>query len=246
MDRLLTWYSIITILLRCPATVDLLTDTSPKICKPYFQIRSIVAPHLEPYYHTYAAPYVDAAQPYYNTLDKRVFTPAKTLGLKYGAPRVAQAQAFGQAQWEQSLQPQVLKYQGIAKERYEQTLGPHLDKALAAVSPYYDLAKTSALQTYYEFILPTYTTLEPYAVQGYGVANDFALNTAIPYSQWAWTTTTVFLERTVWPKVRILYGENVEPQLVRIGERLGRYRDGKKLQAVVDEVDRLVSSWNIA
>jgi hypothetical protein len=73
------------------------------------------------------------------------------------------------------------------------------------------------------------------------VANDFAFNTAIPYSQWAWTTTTVFLDRTVWPKLRILYGENVEPQLVRIGERLGRYRDGKKLKAVIDKVDRFVS-----
>jgi hypothetical protein len=161
--------------------------------------------------------------------------------LKYGAPRVAQAQAFGQAQWEKTLQPQVLKYQGIAKEKYDQTLGPHVEKAFAAAGPYYDLAKTNALQTYYEFVLPTYTTIEPYAVQGYGVANDFALNTAIPYSQWAWTTATVFLDRTVWPKLRILYGENVEPQLVRIGERLGRYRDGRKLKAVIDEVDRLVS-----
>jgi hypothetical protein len=200
-----------------------------------------VAPHLEPYYHTYAAPYIDAAQPYYDTFDKRVITPAKVLGLKYGAPRVAQAQAFGQTQWETTLQPQVLKYQGIAKEKYDQLLGLHVDKAIAAASPYYDIAKTNALQTYYEHILPTYTTVQPYAVQGYGVLNDFTINTAIPYSTWAWTTGTVFLERIVWPKLRILYGENVEPQLVRIGERLGRYRDGKKLKAVVDEVDRSVS-----
>jgi hypothetical protein len=44
--------------------------------------------------------------------------------------------------------------------------------------------------------------------------------------------------RTAWPKVRVLYGENVEPQLVRIGERLGRYRDGKAIRDAVDEVDR--------
>jgi hypothetical protein len=158
---------------------------------------------------------------------------------------VAQAQAFSQAQWEKTLHPQVLKYQGIAKGKYDQTLGPHVEKALAAASPYYDLAKTNALQTYYEFILPTYTTIEPYAVRSYRVANDFTFNTAIPCSQWAWTTGTVFLDRTVWPKLRILYGENVEPQLVRIGERLGRYRDGKKLKAVIDEVDRLVFCCNL-
>jgi len=183
-------------------------------------------------------PYVDAARPYYDTLDKRIITPATVLGKKYGAPRVAQAQAFGQAQWEKNVQPQVLKYQDILKEKYDQTLAPHVDSAVTAASPYYEIAKNNALQTYYEHILPTYTTVQPYALQGYGLASDFAVNTVIPYSQWAWTTGAVFLDRTVWPRLRILYGENVEPQLVRIGERLGRYRDGKKLKAAVDDIDR--------
>jgi hypothetical protein len=237
-SRLLTWYSIITILFRCPATVDLLTDSSPRVCKPYFQLRSAVVPHLEPYYNTYAAPYVETARPYYNTLDKRIITPATALGVKYGAPRVAQAQALGQAQWEKTLQPQVSKYQGIVKAKYDETLAPHFDKAYTAAGPYYEIAKTNALQTYYGHILPAYTAVQPYALQGYGYASDFTVNTALPYSKWAWTTGGIFLDRTVLPKLRILYGENVEPQLVRIGERLGRYRDGKKIQAVVDEVDR--------
>jgi hypothetical protein len=47
-----------------------------------------------------------------------------------------------------------------------------------------------------------------------------------------------FFERRIFPRIRLLYGENVEPQLVRIGERLGRYRDGRKLKAAVDDVDR--------
>ena len=201
-------------------------------------MRSVVAPYLEPYYDAYAAPYFDAARPYYNTLDKKVIIPATALGKKYGAPRLAQAQAYGQAQWEKNLQPQVLKYQEVAQGKYNQTLAPHLEKAATAVGPYWDIAKTNALQTYYEHILPTYTTVQPYALQGYDAASDFTLNTAIPYSKWAWITTGVFLDRTVFPKLRILYGENVEPQLVRIGERLGRYRDGKKLKAAVDDIDR--------
>jgi hypothetical protein len=181
---------------------------------------------------------VDAARPYYDTLDKRFITPVTALGTKYAAPRFSQAQAYGQAQWEKNLQPQVLKYQGVAKERYDQTLAPYLEKGTTALEPYYDIAKTSALQTYYGHILPTYTAVQPYALKGYGVTSDFAQNTAIPYSKWAWTTAGVFLDRTVFPKLRILYGENVEPQLVRIGERLGRYRDGKKLKAAVDDIDR--------
>jgi len=164
------------------------------------------------------------------------------LGKKYGAPRVAQAQAFGQAQWDKNVQPQVLKYQTIARAKYDETLAPHVDKAYTAAAPYYDITKTNALQTYYEHILPTYTIVQPYAIQGYGLATDFVLDTAIPYSKWAWATTAIFLDRTVFPQIRILYGENVEPQLVRIGERLGRYRDGKKLKAAVDEVDSSYSA----
>jgi hypothetical protein len=238
LSRLLTWYSIITVLFRCPSTIDLLTDASPGICKPYFHLRSAVAPHLEPYYDIYVASYVDAARPYYDTLNARVITPVTVLGKTYGAPRVAQAQAYGQAQWEKNLQPQVLKYQRVAAEQYNQHLAPHLEKVTTAVGPYYDIARTNALQTYYEYLLPTYTTVQPYAVQGYGIASHFTVNTAIPYSQWALTTSGTFLERTVFPKLRILYGENVEPQLVKIGERLGRYRDGKKLKAIVEEIER--------
>lgn len=237
---MLTWYSIITVLFRCPSTIDLLTDASPGICKPYFHLRSAVAPHLEPYYDVYAAPYVDAARPYYDTLNTRVITPVTVLAKTYGAPRVAQAQAYGQAQWEKNLQPQVLKYQEVAAEQYDQHLAPHIEKVTDAVGPYYDIARVNALQTYYEYLLPTYTTVQPYAVEGYSIASHFTVNTAIPYSQWALATTGTFLDRTVFPKLRILYGENVEPQLVKIGERLGRYRDGKKLKAIVDEIERYI------
>ncbi|RFU31565.1 hypothetical protein B7463_g4781, partial [Scytalidium lignicola] len=240
--RLFCWYSIVTILFRCPATPDLLTDTSPKICTPYFEVRSIVAPHLEPYYTTYAAPYLDAARPYYDAANKSIITPVTVLGRKYGAPRLAQAQEFGQAQWEKSMQPQVQKYQAVLKENYDRILAPHVNTVVSTASPYYDIAKTSALQTYYEHVLPTYTMIQPYALQGYSVANDFAVHTAIPYTRWAWTNGNLFLSRSVWPRLRILYGENVEPQLVRIGERLGRYRDGKKIEAAANEVDSASSS----
>ncbi|CAG8957956.1 hypothetical protein HYFRA_00000299 [Hymenoscyphus fraxineus] len=234
---LLTWYSIITIYFRCPSTPDLLTDTSPRICKPYFQLESAVSPYLSPYYDVYAAPYVDKVKPYYETANQKVIIPVIVLGKKYGAPRVAQAQSYGQAQWEKNVQPLVQKYQDVAKTKYDETLGPHIMQAVDVTSPYYAILKTNALQTYYGHILPTYNMVKPHVIDGYLITSDFALNTAFPYTQWAWTTSAVFVERTIWPQVRILYGENVEPQLVRIGQRLGRYRDGKKLKTVVDEVD---------
>ncbi|KAH8805527.1 hypothetical protein F5884DRAFT_860134 [Xylogone sp. PMI_703] len=237
ITRLSVWYSIITILFWCPATPDLLDKSSPRVCKAYFDLKSIAAPHLQPIYDTHAAPYVNAIWPYYDAADRTVITPVKTLSIKYGAPRLAQAQAFGQNQWKKNVQPHVQKYQAIAMDKYDEVLAPHVNTAVSTASPYYEIVKTNALQTYYELILPAYITVQPYALQGYDIAKDFTVQTAIPYGQWAWTNGNIFLSRTVWPRLRILYGENVEPQLVRIGERLGRYRDGKKIEAAAHDVD---------
>jgi hypothetical protein len=234
------------VIFRCPATSELLVETSPKICKPYFQLKSTLSPHLAPYYNTYAAPYVDYASPYYEFVERNVITPAAFYGQKYGAPRVAQVQAIGKAQWEKQVQPQVAKLNRVIQLHYNNTLAPHIQTATTTVSPYIKFAKDNALQTYHATILPTYTALQPYAQYGYVLGRNFTVNTGIPYAKWAWESVIIFLDRTIWPKVKILYGENVEPQLVRIGERLGRYRDGKKLKAAVEEVEIISSASSIS
>ncbi|WYZ40973.1 hypothetical protein EsH8_IV_001314 [Colletotrichum jinshuiense] len=226
--RILTWYSIVSILFRCPSTLEACDESSPKICKPYFQLKQTVTPHLEPYYHTYAAPYVEKATPYYNIANERVFVPTKAYATKIGAPRVLQAQAYGQAQWDKNIQPQLAVYQKLAQDKYDQTVAPHVAKTYAAVGPYYEIARTSALQTYHDFLLPSYKFVQPYAAQGYDVASQFTTETAVPSAYWAWNKTYVFLDATVWPQFRVLYVENVEPQLARIGQRLGRYKNKPK------------------
>lgn len=241
----MTWYSIFTVLVRCPSTIDQCNETTPRICKPYFQIKHAVSPHLEPYYDAYAAPYVDLARPYYNTVDQKVLTPSWAYATKYGAPRVAQAQAFGQAQWEKSVQPQLTKYQALAKTQYEQNLGPHVDQLSSAVGPYYDIARTNALQTYHELLLPSYQFVEPYALQAYLVASAFTTDTALPSAAWAWNKTYVFLNSTVWPQLRIVYVENVEPQLVKIGQRLGRYSGSSGQKTTVESLSRYAPRFRL-
>ncbi|KAI0527950.1 hypothetical protein F5B22DRAFT_582937 [Xylaria bambusicola] len=232
--RLFTWYTILTLLFWCPSSPAEYNETSPKICKPYLYTKHAVAPHLTPYYDAYAAPYVELARPYYDTLDSKVITPGRAYAVKYGGPRVAQVQALGHAQWEKNLQPQILKYQTLAKAQYDQTISPHVDKAATAIAPYYDIARTNALQTYHEVIVPTYTFVHPYASQCYDVAYDLTRNTVLPSTVWAWNKTYAFLDSAVWPHLRDVYILKVEPQLVRIGERLGRYNE-KKPKAVVEE-----------
>ncbi|KAI0428078.1 hypothetical protein F5Y09DRAFT_12258 [Xylaria sp. FL1042] len=237
--RLLTWYTIFTVVFRCPATPEEYNETCPKICKPYLYAKHAVAPHISPYYDAYAAPYVDLARPYYETLDHKVIAPSRAYAVKYGGPRVAQAQAFGYAQWEKSVQPRILKCQALAKAQYDHTISPHVDKAATTIAPYYDIARTNALQTYHEIVVPTYTFVHPYVSRGYDVAYGLTKNTVIPSTIWAWNKTYAFLDSAVWPHLRDVYVLKVEPQLVRIGERLGRYNE-KKSKPVVEENEPII------
>lgn len=234
--RLLTWYSIFTILFRCPSTLDECTDTTPKICKPYFRVKSALSPHITPYYDTYAAPYVEIAKPYYDSVDQILITPTRSYAVKYGGPRVAQAQAFSQAKWEKNIQPTLSRYQTLAKARYDESVAPRIETISTAVSPYYNIARNNALQTYHEFLLPAYLFVQPYAAQGYDAAYTFTTDTAVPSTVWAWDKTCAFLDSTIWPHVRDVYVMKVEPQLVRIGERLGRYRE-KSIKAATEEIN---------
>lgn len=237
LHRLLTWYSIFTILFRCPATLEECTADTPRGCTSYFQIKQAVLPHVEPYYDAYAAPYVELAKPYYHTVDQKVLTPGRAYATKYGGPRVTQAREFGQAQWEKNVQPELTKYQALVKAKYDQNLAPHVEKASATVAPYYDIARTNALQTYHDVLLPSYVFVQPYVQQGYAAASTFTTETAIPAFAWTWNNTVVFLDSTVWPQLRYLYTENVEPQLVKIGQRIGRH-NASNTQKVAETISR--------
>ncbi|KAL2123575.1 hypothetical protein VTJ04DRAFT_4030 [Mycothermus thermophilus] len=230
--RLLTWYSIITIIFRCPSSLDACDDTSPRICRPYFHLRNAVAPHIEPYYDTYAAPYVEIARPYYVAVDRAIVTPSWAYVKQHAAPHIEQLQTVARAHWDKTIQPQVDQYRDLAKARYDESLAPHVAQVAAAAQPYYEIARTNALQAYHGAIVPAYHFAHPYLVEGYHAASVFTSNTLVPAAAWAWDRTYTFLEGTVGPRIRAVYAENVEPQLVKIGKRLGRYTNSPTRKSV--------------
>ncbi|CAK7215368.1 hypothetical protein SCUCBS95973_002459 [Sporothrix curviconia] len=223
--RIFTWYSIYVLLFQCPSTLEECDASTPRICKPYFQIKEAVTPHALRHYETYAAPYVQVVKPYYDSVDRAVLSPTWKYAVKYGAPQVQQAQAFGQAQWASNIQPQLTKAQEAAVKQYNQVLGPHVDKVATAVAPYYEIGRNSALQTHHELILPVYNFLSPYAQQGYSAAAAFTTGTAVPAAVWTYGQASDFVHSTVLPQLRILYVDMVEPQLEKIGLSLGRFGD---------------------
>lgn len=239
LSRLLVWYTVITALFRCPSSFDDIKETTPKVCKPYLSVRSHVAPYVEPYYNSYAAPHVEKARPYVDKFNQEIYTPSLAYGKQsydaYGAPKIQQAQAYSQEKWANIVKPQIDTAQAQVKKQYDSNLAPQVNKASAAAAPYYTLSRDGISETYNTHVLPALEASRPYADKTYAFGRKLTVETFLPYTQSAWSSTVFFFDHTIWPKLRILYGDNVEPQLVRIGERLGRYRDARKLKAVMEE-----------
>ncbi|KID85379.1 hypothetical protein MGU_07435 [Metarhizium guizhouense ARSEF 977] len=222
--RIATWAAILTILFRCPTSLEACDEASPFICKPYFHVKNAVKPHVQPYFDQYAAPYVDLAKPHYDTLNNRVLTPTRRYVVLYGTPWANKGYGIARAQWEMNGQPQLVRLQTLTKGHYEKSIAPHLAKAEEAVGPYYNALRKHSLQAYNGYVLPAYEFARPYLLRGYNAAAEFTTTKALPATSWAWGKANAFLDTAVWPQLRVVYVENVEPQLVRIGERLARYK----------------------
>ncbi|KAF2264151.1 hypothetical protein CC78DRAFT_544316 [Lojkania enalia] len=239
--RLVTWYILITIFFRCPSSLSHLSDASPRICRPYLHASSYAAPYVDPYYQAYLAPQVEKLQPYVDHFDSQVYTPlaafTKDKYATYGAHRVESAQNFLEAEWDKSIRPQLQNIQGQVKGQYDLYLGPYVKQLTDNLEPHYVQTKESLVEIYHLTILPAYEVVLPYSHKAYIHGHHVVSHIVFPYVRYAKDTVLTFLTRTLWPQVRVLYGDNVEPQLVRIRERLGRYNDQQKIESIVEVVE---------
>ncbi|RDW90513.1 uncharacterized protein DSM5745_02288 [Aspergillus mulundensis] len=239
--RLCIWYFLLTPFFRCPSNVAELTDSSPRICKPYLAAKSYVEPHVTPYYNTYAAPYVDAARPYVVVLNEKVYTPASNIAKQgyqaYGAPALNRAQAYGQQQWDANVVPHIETTKAKAADWYGAQVAPHVDYVVTTVSPYYNNVRGAYWKTVDGYILPFAAKYQPYIGKTYTSGQEILTTTVMPHAQNAWYSTVYFIYQTLWPKMSSLYSENVEPQLVKIGQRLASYREGDRLRSVAAEAE---------
>lgn len=247
--RLCIWYALVTPFLRCPSRLADLTETSPRVCKPYLIARSHVEPYVTPYYDIYAAPYVDQARPYVDQarpyveiFNQRVYTPASKFAKsgyeKYGAPALKQAQAYGIEQWQHQVTPRLQTAQNKMDQLYLAEIDPYVQQIVAVVSPYYQWANTVVFNVYQSHLVPFYARSRPFIGKAYSTSQGILTTHVLPGAQYTWSSAVYFANSSLWPHVTGLYSEQVEPQLVKIGQRLASYREGKRLRAVIEDVDR--------
>ncbi|KAL6234990.1 hypothetical protein BDW75DRAFT_230687 [Aspergillus navahoensis] len=239
--RLTIWYFLLTPFFRCPSNIAELTGSSPRICKPYLVARSYVEPHVIPYYNAHAAPYVDAARPYVRVLNEKVYTPASNIAKQgyetYGAPALGRAQAYGQQQWDANVVPHIQSAKSKADDWYEAQVAPHVDCVVTTLSPYYNKAQRAYWTAVDGYFLPFAAKYQPFVGKTYTSGQEILTTTVLPHAQNTWYSTVYFVNQSLWPRISSLYSENVEPQLVKIGQRLASYREGDRLRSVADEVE---------
>lgn len=199
-------------------------------------------PYVTPYYDTYAAPYVDRARPYVEVFNQQVYIPASKITKsgydKYGAPAWQQAQAFGAAQWKAQVTPRLEAAQDQAHQLYMAQVNPYVQQGVAVISPYYQQAKSAVLTAYWDHFVPFYTRSQPFIGKTYTTGQDILTTRVMPGARYSWSSVVYFANSSLWPQITGLYSEQVEPQLVKIGQRLASYREGKRLRAVVEDMDR--------
>jgi hypothetical protein len=168
--------------------------------------------------------------PYVEKFNQHVYAPSSRFAMQsyetYASPRVNQARAYSQEQWEKIVLPQLQAGQLKASEVYGSSVAPHVDKVSAAAQPYYAMAQANAVRIHREQILPAYAKSKPYIWNAYSTVRHLAVETCLPYIQQTWSSIVLFVNEAMWPKLRDLYSENVEPQLLKISERLAKYREG--------------------
>ncbi|GFF28850.1 hypothetical protein IFM46972_02465 [Aspergillus udagawae] len=239
--RLCIWYVLLAPIFRCPSHLSELNESSPRVCKPYLVVRSHVEPYVLPYYDRYGAPYVEIARPYVQVVDEHVYTPAATVARRgydqYGAPALSRARAYGQQQWEAQVIPRLQNVKESATGLYNSEVAPYVQRVKDVVFPYYNKINGAVITVWDGYVFPVFARSRPFIGKTYASGQNVLATTVLPYGQSTWSSVIYFANSALWPKLTGLYSENVEPQLVKIGQRLASYREGRRLRKVMDEVD---------
>jgi hypothetical protein len=238
---LLLWFSVITVLFRCPQSLLDITDDSPHLCAPYLSLRSQLAPHLAPPYAAYVKPYVDLAQPHIDSFTTNIYSPAVDQLLKnydaYAAPRVASVRSFVGGRWDGAVEPRLQQGKQWVSDKYDENLSPHVERAVEASDPYVRQMREELQDLYESNLVPIYDRALPYMETCYQYGRHATLHVVYPYVWQMQSATSKFITTRVWPRLVLIYGINVEPQLMRIRERLARYTSAKKLQHVIEDME---------
>ncbi|KAG5363559.1 hypothetical protein CJU89_2736 [Yarrowia sp. B02] len=237
--RILFWYAVFLLYWKCPYGTPLDTD-SPALCKPLHCGIQRIEPVVKPYYDTYAEPYVMLARPYY--------TKTVELNNNYVVPAAQRGGRAGLALYQRFLAPHVdtayskaeQLYDTHAKEHHE-VLTLHYNRVMQQANAQYERARILALTVYMNHVQPVLIQLEPYYDRAVKYLHSHVCPRVKAYSLQLYYQLESVASRgyaVVAPKIQEVWDKNVEPQLVKIRERVSLYRH--KSQTVVSTAGTVI------
>lgn len=231
--------------LRCPSSVSDLHSDHPQICRPYLQIRSSVDPYITPYieplYTSHVAPYVEKVRPYSDQAYARVYVPASNIARniyeRHLEQRINAGKTQTRQQWQKYIQPHVDTASREAQKQYDLYVAPYVARSSKTLQPWIKSSRKFTAHHYQHTILPSYKKALPYVQRSVRQAQHYTMHYIYPTVKSGAAKTVVFVQNQIWPTVRIMYGKHIEPQLEKIRVRIASYADGRKMEAVVNDVD---------
>ena len=230
------------ILYACPSNSRLDPD-APAVCRRFDIIKHSAVPYVKPYYNTYAEPYLAKAQPYlskgqgyYEQFGAPAVAKGKDLWVKQASPRIKTGCAVIQNHYVQSVYP-VLDRTVIqrAQAAYAEYLDPQIQKLSAhyakSFHPYVQTIQKQSMHIYSKQLVPAYKTAAPHVQQTLRTIESTYTKQIEPRVHAVLHWILVKFETVIIPRLTILWGVHVQPQLDRIYDKLFRNREAKQVAA---------------
>ena len=249
MDRLLAWYVLYMIFFACPPNARL-DPTTPAVCRRVDVLKQSALPYIKPYYDTYAEPFLARAHPYlqkgqgyYEQFGAPTLRQGQDLWVKEASPRIKHGYATIQDLYSEKIHP-VLDRLILQRSRdvYNKYLDPHVQtvgkKYDTLVHPHVQNLQMHSVKVYNERIVPAYNAAAPRIQHAFHtVENKYATEVEPQIHaliHWIFRT----FQQVIIPRVTILWGVHVQPQLDRIYDNLFRNREAKRFASKIVEEGR--------
>lgn len=206
-----------TVLFQCPSEP---TEDDSALCKSSHRLKTTLKPHVQPYYDSYLAPHVDQYSPYAIKANSDYIQPVyqnlvKTYN-QYGQPYVIEGKKYAEVEYDRFLKPHMDNAQVKGNVLYKDYLGPHVETAneiWVSSKPKVVAAQHKGEEVWTRTLKPAYNVASPYIVKVYEQAKYVIMVIVAPVVRDGG-------EKAVgWGKG--LWSDVVQPQVGRIGERLG-------------------------
>lgn len=228
----------------CPPNARL-DPAAPSVCRRYDIMKHSALPYVQPYYDTYAEPYLAKTQPYlskgqgyYEQFGAPTIAKGQDLWVKQASPRIKNGYSAIQDQYTQTVYPlldrTVLQRSQAAYSKY---LNPHVQKLseqyTKSVHPHIQTVQKRSMQLYNERLVPAYQATAPRVQHALHKIESTYAKQVEPRVHAVLHWILVKFETVIIPRATILWGVHVQPQLDRIYDKLFRNREAKQVAAKV-------------